>query len=167
MGSAGHQPNGWTLVLFGRRADVGRITPHPRLMQELPCCRDGVVPTRVAPVICLRGDAALLLEATGEVIWPIGSFLRGTPRSRLQPFAIVCSSGICELFQRAAAWDPFAGGGRAGLGMVAAGLVTADGSMVIGRALIDPRRRRAEASDRICRPATSVDALVAPEAGPR
>ena len=46
----------------------GRLTPHPRLMQELATVPGRrVVPTRVAPVsLFAREDAPVLLAATGE-----------------------------------------------------------------------------------------------------
>ena len=46
----------------------GRLTPHPRLMQELnPVQGRRVIPTRVAPVgIFAREDGPVLLAAAGE-----------------------------------------------------------------------------------------------------
>jgi ATP-dependent Lhr-like helicase len=131
----------------------GRLTPHPRLMQELTVMPGRrVVPTRVAPVsIFAREEAPVLLAAAGEE-------LAGLDLSaRLSPSALATRRCLQE--RGASFFSELLQGSRLlasevedGLWeLVAAGLVTADGFDNL-RALIDPRRRRAESSDRSRRP---------------
>lgn len=131
----------------------GRVTPHPRLMQELALLPGRrVVPTRVAPVsLFAREDAAVLLEATGEDLARLdlssklslsAQAIRRCLQERGASFFSELLHGTRLLASEVedGLWE-----------LVAAGLVTADGFDNL-RALIDPRRRRAEASDRNRRP---------------
>ncbi len=131
----------------------GRLTPHPRLMQELtPVPGRRVVPTRVAPVsLFAREDAAALLAAAGEGMQhlDISARLGGSAqavRRGLQERGASFFSELLHVTRLLASevedglWE-----------LVAAGLVTADGFDNL-RALIDPRRRRAEGQGRSCRP---------------
>ncbi|MBA2486392.1 MAG: DEAD/DEAH box helicase [Nitrospira sp.] len=131
----------------------GRLTPHPRLMQELnslPGRR--VVPTRVAPVsIFAREEAAALLAAAGEglqgmdISARLGASAQAVRRC-LQERGASFFSEVLHVTRLLASevedglWE-----------LVAAGLMTADGFDNL-RALIDPRRRGAEGRGRSCRP---------------
>ena len=141
------------LCLSGAAA-WGRLSPHPRLEQqdaEEPARR--IQPTRVAPVgIFLRDDADWLLacyreEETGQT--GVATRLTGAAEDVWR-----------YLVQRGASFfhDLTRGTGRLasevedGLWeLVAAGLVTADGFDNL-RALMDPKRRRAETETRGRRP---------------
>jgi ATP-dependent Lhr-like helicase len=131
----------------------GRLTPHPRLMQELtPLPGRRVVPTRVAPVsLFAREDAGALLAASGEGTVGLDIAARLSPsaqgvRRGLQERGASFFSDLLHVTRLLASevedglWE-----------LVAAGLVTADGFDNL-RALIDPRRRRAEGRGRSCRP---------------
>ena len=131
----------------------GRLTPHPRLMQELtPLAGRRVVPTRVAPVsLFAREDAETLLTAAGEgmqhmdINARLGASAQAVRRG-LQERGASFFSELSHVTRLLASevedglWE-----------LVAAGLVTADGFDNL-RALIDPRRRRAEGRGRSCRP---------------
>jgi ATP-dependent Lhr-like helicase len=131
----------------------GRLTPHPRLMQELSLLPGRrVVPTRVAPVsVFAREDAPALLAAAGEGMQHMDIHARLGPsaqavRRGLQERGASFFSEMLQMTRLLASevedglWE-----------LVAAGLVTADGFDNL-RALIDPRRRRAEGQGRSCRP---------------
>ncbi|MBI4001350.1 MAG: DEAD/DEAH box helicase, partial [Nitrospira defluvii] len=131
----------------------GRLTPPPRLMQELsPLPGRRVVPTRVAPVsVFAREDAVALLAAAGEgmphmdINARLGASAQAVRRG-LQERGASFFSEMLHVTRLLASevedglWE-----------LVAAGLVTADGFDNL-RALIDPRRRRAEGRGRSCRP---------------
>ncbi|MBS0170312.1 MAG: DEAD/DEAH box helicase [Nitrospira sp.] len=131
----------------------GRLTPHPRLMQELasgPGRR--VVPTRVAPVsLFARDDASLLLRATGEELarLDLSSKLSAPAQAIRRCLQDRGASFFSELLHGTRLLASEVEDGLWEL--VAAGLVTADGFDNL-RALIDPKRRRADASDRSRRP---------------
>ena len=131
----------------------GRLTPHPRLMQELnPVSGRRVIPTRVAPVgIFAREDGPVLLAASGEELARLdlsarlsgsAQAIRGCLQARGASFFSELLHGTRLLASEVedGLWE-----------LVAAGLVTADGFDNL-RSLIDPKRRRAEASDRSRRP---------------
>ncbi|HQX22654.1 MAG TPA: DEAD/DEAH box helicase, partial [Nitrospira sp.] len=131
----------------------GRLTPHPRLMQELnPVSGRRVIPTRVAPVgIFAREDGPVLLAAAGEELARLdlsarlsgsAQAIRGCLQARGASFFSELLHGTRLLASEVenGLWE-----------LVAAGLVTADGFDNL-RSLIDPKRRRAEASDRSRRP---------------
>jgi ATP-dependent Lhr-like helicase len=131
----------------------GRLTPHPRLMQELTSLAGRrVVPTRVAPVsLFAREDAETFLAAAGEgmqhmdINARLGASAQAVRRG-LQERGASFFSELLHVTRLLASevedglWE-----------LVAAGLVTADGFDNL-RALIDPRRRRAEGRGRSCRP---------------
>lgn len=131
----------------------GRLTPHPRLMQELAAMPGRrVVPTRVAPVsLFARDDAPVLLSSIGEDLARLdfstrlsapAQAIRRCLQERGASFFSELLHGTRLLASEVedGLWE-----------LVAAGLVTADGFDNL-RALIDPKRRRAEASDRSRRP---------------
>ena len=131
----------------------GRLTPHPRLMQELnPLPGRRVVPTRVAPVsIFAREDALVLLASAGEGMEQMdfaaclsasAQAVRRCLQERGASFfdELLRVTGLLASEVEDGLWES-----------VAAGLVTADGFDNL-RALIDPRRRRAEGRGRSRRP---------------
>jgi ATP-dependent Lhr-like helicase len=131
----------------------GRLTPHPRLMQELnPVPGRRVVPTRVAPVsIFAREDAPHLLASAGEGMEQMdvaarlsapAQAVRRCLQERGASFfdEMLRVTGLLASEVEDGLWES-----------VAAGLVTADGFDNL-RALIDPRRRRAEGRGRSRRP---------------
>lgn len=178
---AKYQPEWLDRLCLSGAVMWGRLTPHPRLMQELsagPGRR--VVPTRVAPVsLFAREDASVLLAATGEELarLDLSSKLSAPAQAIRRCLQDRGASFFSELLHgtRLLASEVEDGVWE----LVAAGLVTADGFDNL-RALIDPKRRRAEASDRSRRPrhvggrwsllrpaASSPDARATAEAGER
>jgi ATP-dependent Lhr-like helicase len=150
---AKYQPEWLDRLCLGGSLMWGRVTPHPRLMQELTVLPGRrVVPTRVAPVsLFAREDAPALLGATGEDLARLdlssklslsAQAIRRCLQERGASFFSELLHGTRLLASEVedGLWE-----------LVAAGLVTADGFDNL-RALIDPRRRRAEASDRNRRP---------------
>jgi len=131
----------------------GRLTPHPRLMQELiPVPGRRVIPTRVAPVsLFAREEAPVLLAVAGEELARVdlaarlgasAQAVRGCLQERGASFfsELLHATRLLPSEVEDALWE-----------LVAAGLVTADGFDNL-RALIDPKRRRAEGRDRSRRP---------------
>ncbi|CAE6689263.1 DEAD/DEAH box helicase [Nitrospira defluvii] len=131
----------------------GRVTPHPRLMQELAAVPGRrVVPTRVAPVgLFAREDAPVLLASTGEALarFDLSARLSSPAQAIRRCLQDRGASFFSELLHGTRLLASEVEDGLWEL--VAAGLVTADGFDNL-RALIDPKRRRAEASDRSRRP---------------
>ncbi len=131
----------------------GRLTPHPRLMQELnPVSGRRVIPTRVAPVgIFAREDGPVLLAAAGEELarLDLSARLSGSAQAIRHCLQARGASFFSELLHGTRLLASEVEDGLWEL--VAAGLVTADGFDNL-RSLIDPKRRRAEASDRSRRP---------------
>lgn len=150
---AKYQPEWLDRLCLGGALMWGRVTPHPRLMQELAVLPGRrVVPTRVAPVsLFAREDAPAFLEATGEDVARLdlssklslsAQAIRRCLQERGASFfsELLHGSRLLASEVEDGLWE-----------LVAAGLVTADGFDNL-RALIDPRRRRAETSDRNRRP---------------
>lgn len=157
-------------LCLGGLVTWGRLTPHPRLsasgapLQEVNNQGSGssrrlrpIVPTSLAPISFFpREDREWLLTVFGEGRDPKGlSDSAGTPtlssvardlRQRLQTggasfFAdLVAGTGHLQTEVEEGLWE-----------LVAAGLVTADGFDNL-RALLDPRRRRAQGRERSRRP---------------
>ena len=131
----------------------GRLTPHPRLMQELnPVPGRRVIPTRVAPVsLFAREDGPVLLAAAGEELahLDLSARLSASAQAVRRCLQERGASFFSELLHGSRLLASEVEDGLWEL--VAAGLVTADGFDNL-RALIDPKRRRAEASDRSRRP---------------
>jgi ATP-dependent Lhr-like helicase len=134
----------------------GRLNPHPRLNPE-PDDRDRdavrrIVPTSLAPISFFpREDAEWLMALTGRadgaeghlsVLSPIGRDLWRYLRDRGASFFadLVRGTGHLQSEVEDGLWE-----------LTAAGLVTADGFDNL-RALLDPRRRRAQGRDRHRRP---------------
>ncbi|MCC6139209.1 MAG: DEAD/DEAH box helicase [Nitrospira sp.] len=133
----------------------GRLSPHPRLASAGETDRvRRIVPTSVAPI-------SLFPREDGE--WLMGASVDGAAQAGQDPYgqlSAVAQDVRRALQERGASFfaDLVKRTGHlpaeveAGLWeLVAAGLVTADGFDNL-RALIDPRRRRAEGRDRVRRP---------------
>lgn len=134
----------------------GRLTPHPRLADGwgAESSRRGhrIVPTSVAPISLFpREEAAWLLATFGEErrqpddtsgLSSVAQDLQGYLRERGASFFadLVRGTGHLPSQVEDGLWE-----------LVAAGLVTADGFDNL-RALMDPRRRRAEGRARLRRP---------------
>lgn len=134
----------------------GRLTPHPRLADggEAEPRRRGqrIVPTSVAPISLFpREEAAWLLATFGEEhrqpddtsgLSSVAQDIQGYLRERGASFFadLVRGTGHLPSQVEDGLWE-----------LVAAGLVTADGFDNL-RALMDPRRRRAEGRERARRP---------------
>jgi len=136
----------------------GRLTPHPRLTIEDGAGPTGgrrrrIVPTSAAPISLFpREDADWLLAAcrarpsdpgwTDDALSPVAQAVRRTLRERGASFFtdVVRATGHLPAEIEQALWE-----------LVAAGLVTSDGFDNL-RALLDPKRRRAEGRDRNRRP---------------
>jgi ATP-dependent Lhr-like helicase len=130
----------------------GRLTPHPRLELEPETGRSHrIVPSSVAPISLFpREEAEWLLGLFGEgrgegvmpVLSPIAQDLRGYLQARGASFFADLTRGTGHLQSEVedGLWE-----------LAAAGLVTADGFDNL-RALLDPRRRRAQGRERARRP---------------
>ncbi|MGH7165876.1 MAG: Lhr family helicase, partial [Nitrospiraceae bacterium] len=137
----------------------GRLSPHPRLEPQPDSAPDSprmrrIVPTSVAPIgVFPREDAEWLLNAFGDEAGP--------GRVDLMPALSSVAQDLHRHLQtRGASFFADLGRGTGHLPsevedglweLVAAGLVTADGFDNL-RALLDPRRRRAEGRARTRRP---------------
>jgi len=132
----------------------GRLAPHPRLMDQT-AREEGrrITPTSLAPISLFpRGEGVWLLEAlrddfgTGPdpyaALSAVARNLRRVLEERGASFFadLVGSTGHLPAEVEEGLWE-----------LVAAGLVTADGFDNL-RALMDPRRRRAEGRERARRP---------------
>jgi ATP-dependent helicase Lhr and Lhr-like helicase len=132
----------------------GRLSPHPRLTDS--CDRDSIrriMPTSVAPIsVFPREDSRWLLDVFEDDIWRgpnpfavlshVAQTLHRTLQQRGASFFadLVQASGHLPAEVEEGLWE-----------LAAAGLVTADGFDNL-RALMDPRRRRAEGRERMRRP---------------
>jgi ATP-dependent helicase Lhr and Lhr-like helicase len=132
----------------------GRLSPHPRLMPGGESDRRRIIPTSVAPISLFpREDSEWLLDthlvddaATGadsiSQLSHVAQNLRRTLHERGASFFADLVRMTNHLLSEVeeGLWE-----------LVAAGLVTADGFDNL-RALMDPRRRRAEGRERARRP---------------
>jgi ATP-dependent helicase Lhr and Lhr-like helicase len=132
----------------------GRLSPHPRLTDQ--AVREQarrIMPTSVAPISLFpREDGEWLLEAFPDDFWnspaPFGALSavaqnigRALEERGASFFSdLVAATGHLPAEVEEGLWE-----------LVAAGLVTADGFDNL-RALMDPRRRRAEGRERARRP---------------
>jgi ATP-dependent Lhr-like helicase len=132
----------------------GRLSPHPRLMDQ--AAREQgrrITPTSVAPISLFpREDGAWLLAMLGEDL-SAGPDPYAALSSVAQNLRRVLEERGASFFaDLAAATGHLAAEVEEGLWeLVAAGLVTADGFDNL-RALMDPHRRRAEGRERTRRP---------------
>ncbi|THI85122.1 MAG: DEAD/DEAH box helicase [Nitrospira sp. CG24A] len=132
----------------------GRLSPHPRLANAGDCDRRRIVPTSVAPMSLFpREESAWLREAFHDDAASAGpdpfAQLSSVAQDLLRTLQERGASFFADLVRMAnhlpaevedGLWE-----------LVAAGLVTADGFDNL-RALMDPRRRRAEGRARTRRP---------------
>ncbi|HET9846694.1 MAG TPA: DEAD/DEAH box helicase, partial [Nitrospira sp.] len=132
----------------------GRLSPHPRLTDPSDGERPRrIMPTSVAPIgLFPREDSTWLFEAFQADVWhgpdpfaalsAVAQNLRQVLQQRGASFFadLVQATGHLPAEVEAGLWE-----------LVAAGLVTADGFDNL-RALMDPRRRRAEGRERLRRP---------------
>ncbi|MEW6542214.1 MAG: DEAD/DEAH box helicase [Nitrospirota bacterium] len=157
-----YEPDLLDRLCLGGQVTWGRLTPHPRLESEArdqpepgrarrPNRLNRVVPTSLAPIgLFPRDDAEWLLRWSG----PAG--LQGS-ETALSPVALdlrrqLATRGASFFADLAKATGHLASQVEEGLWeLTAAGLVTADGFDNL-RALLDPRRRRAEGRERARRP---------------
>ncbi|MDE3241671.1 MAG: DEAD/DEAH box helicase [Nitrospirota bacterium] len=151
---------GWLdRLCLGGTTVWGRLSPHPRLdgptlgMDEASRTRR-IMPTSVAPIsVFPREDAGWLLRAGAETpvpaaianLGPVAQDLHRYLRSRGASFFadLVTGTGHLQTEVEGGLWE-----------LAAAGLVTADGFDNL-RALLDPKRRRAEGRGKAKRPARS------------
>jgi ATP-dependent Lhr-like helicase len=132
----------------------GRLSPHPRLAQAGDLERRRVVPTSVAPIsVFPREESEWLMEAFHDDATPAGpdpfaqlSHVAQDLRRTLQERGASFFADLARMTKHLPTeveeglWE-----------LVAAGMVTADGFDNL-RALMDPRRRRAEGRERARRP---------------
>ena len=133
----------------------GRLSPHPKLAQtdERERARR-IVPTSLAPISLFPRD---------EADWLLDAFHEEDSAIRPEPFAVLSAvgqdlrrilseSGACFFADLVRATGHLPAQVEEGLWeLIAAGFVTADGFDNL-RALMDPRRRRAEGRERMRRP---------------
>jgi ATP-dependent Lhr-like helicase len=132
----------------------GRLSPHPRLMSQATGDQvRRITPTSVAPIgLFPREDGGWLLHAFGDDgMASLDSFAALSAVAQNVRRALE-ERGACFFSDLVAATGHLAAEVEEGLWeLVAAGLVTADGFDNL-RALMDPRRRRAEGRERARRP---------------
>ncbi|MEP6887227.1 MAG: DEAD/DEAH box helicase [Nitrospirales bacterium] len=154
---AKYDPDWLDRLCLGGSVMWGRLSPHPRLEGVIDPARPNrpnrIMPTSVAPISVFPRDDAAWLMATVEERKDAGL----DARSALSPVAqdllkhlhaqgasffadLVRGSGHLPAEVEGGLWE-----------LTAAGLVTADGFDNL-RALLDPRRRRAEGRERSRRP---------------
>jgi ATP-dependent Lhr-like helicase len=147
-----YDPDWLDRLCLGGTAAWGRLSPHPRLEESAPRAKR-IVPTSVAPISLFPRDEAwwLLDSRGGEVtravdrLGPVARDLQRYLRERGASFFadLVKGTGHLQAEVEGGLWE-----------LAAAGLVTADGFDNL-RALLDPKRRRAEGRGKARRPARS------------
>jgi ATP-dependent Lhr-like helicase len=154
-----YDPDWLDRLCLGGMAAWGRLSPHPRLEEPMPGLGEAprakrIMPTSVAPISLFpREEAWWLLCAAGEEVGPaaeanlgpVAQDLRRYLRSRGASFFadLVKGTGHLQTEVEGGLWE-----------LAAAGLVTADGFDNL-RALLDPKRRRAEGREKARRPGRS------------
>ena len=154
-----YDPDWLDRLCLGGMASWGRLSPHPRLEEPMPGLGEAprakrIMPTSVAPISLFpREEAWWLLPAGGEEagpaaganLGPVAQDLRRYLRSRGASFFadLVKGTGHLQTEVEGGLWE-----------LAAAGLVTADGFDNL-RALLDPKRRRAEGREKARRPGRS------------
>lgn len=154
-----YDPDWLDRLCLGGMASWGRLSPHPRLEEPMPGLGEvprakRIMPTSVAPISLFpREEAWWLLPAGGEEagpaaganLGPVAQDLRRYLRSRGASFFadLVKGTGHLQTEVEGGLWE-----------LAAAGLVTADGFDNL-RALLDPKRRRAEGREKARRPGRS------------
>ncbi len=152
---AKYEPEWLDRLCLSGAVSWGRLSPHPRLVQEsagTPGRR--IVPTAVAPIsVFPREQGAWLLAAFGdERRTPISDPLTGLSDVARDLSRALRDGGASFFADLVRSTSHLSSEVEDGLWeLVAAGLVTADGFDNL-RALMDPRRRRAEGRERARRP---------------
>jgi ATP-dependent Lhr-like helicase len=151
---AKYEPEWLDRLCLSGAVSWGRLSPHPRLAEADVCERRRIIPTSVAPI-------SLFPREEGE--WLRDAFHNDAASQRSDPFAQLNSvaqdlrrtlqeRGACFFADLVRMTNHLPTEVEEGLWeLVAAGLVTADGFDNL-RALMDPRRRRAEGRERSRRP---------------
>jgi ATP-dependent Lhr-like helicase len=151
---AKYEPEWLDRLCLSGAVSWGRLSPHPRLAQADVCERRRIIPTSVAPI-------SLFPREEGE--WLRDAFHNDAASQGSDPFAQLNSvaqdlrrtleeRGACFFADLVRMTNHLPTEVEEGLWeLVAAGLVTADGFDNL-RALMDPRRRRAEGRERSRRP---------------
>jgi ATP-dependent helicase Lhr and Lhr-like helicase len=151
---AKYEPEWLDRLCLSGAVSWGRLSPHPRLAQADVCERRRIIPTSVAPI-------SLFPREEGE--WLREAFHNDAASQGSDPFAQLNSvaqdlrrtleeRGACFFADLVRMTNHLPTEVEEGLWeLVAAGLVTADGFDNL-RALMDPRRRRAEGRERSRRP---------------
>ena len=151
---AKYEPEWLDRLCLSGAVSWGRLSPHPRLAQADVCERRRIIPTSVAPISLfpreegewLRdvfyNDAASQGSDPFAQLSSVAQDLRRTLQERGASFFadLVRMTNHLPTEVEEGLWE-----------LVAAGLVTADGFDNL-RALMDPRRRRAEGRERSRRP---------------
>nr|MBI3613109.1 DEAD/DEAH box helicase [Nitrospirota bacterium] len=154
-----YDPDWLDRLCLGGMAAWGRLSPHPRLEEptfgpgEAPRVKR-IMPTSVAPIgLFPREEAWWLLRAGGEEVGPVAEANLGPVAQDLQRYLrargasffadLVKGTGHLQTEVEEGLWE-----------LAAAGLVTADGFDNL-RALLDPKRRRAEGRGKARRPGRS------------
>ena len=154
-----YDPDWLDRLCLGGMAAWGRLSPHPRLEEPMPGLGAAprakrIMPTSVAPISLFpREEAWWLLPAgedavgpaAGANLGPVAQDLQRYLRSRGASFFadLVKGTGHLQTEVEGGLWE-----------LAAAGLVTADGFDNL-RALLDPKRRRAEGREKARRPGRS------------
>ncbi len=151
---AKYEPEWLDRLCLSGAVSWGRLSPHPRLAQADACERRRIIPTSVAPI-------SLFPREEGE--WLRDAFHNDAASQGPDPFAQLSSvaqdlrrtlqeRGACFFADLVRMANHLPTEVEEGLWeLVAAGLVSADGFDNL-RALMDPRRRRAEGRERSRRP---------------
>ena len=151
---AKYEPEWLDRLCLSGAVSWGRLSPHPRLAQAGDLARRRIIPTSVAPISLFPREESEWLRAVfqddaashGPDLFPqlssVAQDLRRTLHERGASFFadLVRMTNHLPTEVEEGLWE-----------LVAAGLVTADGFDNL-RALMDPRRRRAEGRERSRRP---------------
>jgi ATP-dependent Lhr-like helicase len=154
---AKYDPDWLDRLCLGGSVMWGRLSPHPRLEGAIDPARSNrpnrIMPTSVAPIsVFPRDDAAWLMATVEERKDPaldVRSSLSPVAQDVLKHLHAQGASFFADLVRGTGHLPSEVEGGLWEL--AAAGLVTADGFDNL-RALLDPRRRRAEGRERSRRP---------------
>ncbi|WP_447986649.1 DEAD/DEAH box helicase [Nitrospira sp. Nam74] len=154
---AKYDPDWLDRLCLGGSVMWGRLSPHPRLEAAIDPARSNrpnrIMPTSVAPIsVFPRDDAAWLMATVEERKDPaldVRTALSPVAQAVLKHLHAQGASFFADLVRGSSHLPSEVEGGLWEL--AAAGLVTADGFDNL-RALLDPRRRRAEGRERSRRP---------------
>ncbi|HKN87355.1 MAG TPA: DEAD/DEAH box helicase, partial [Nitrospiraceae bacterium] len=154
---AKYDPDWLDRLCLGGSIMWGRLSPHPRLEGAIdrprPSRRNRIIPTSLAPIsLFAREDAAwlmMVIEERKDNAFDSPSTVSAVAQDLLKHLQTHGASFFADLVRGSGHLASEVEGGLWEL--TAAGLVTADGFDNL-RALLDPRRRRAEGRERSRRP---------------